>query len=114
MKRIITIHFYLFITLNLYSQESTYKFIGVGDMMLGTNYPSDSYIPPKGTRLLKNVEEILASIEREGDTAVRVLSEKFDKYSPPAFRLSASAIEDLMAQVSDRDMEDLKFAQQLL
>ena len=59
----------------------------------------------------KNVEEILASIEREGDTAVRVLSEKFDKYSPPAFRLSASAIEDLMAQVSDRDMEDLKFAQ---
>ena len=60
----------------------------------------------------KNVEEILVSIEREGDAAVRVLSEKFDKYSPPAFRLSASEIEDLMAQVSDRDMEDLKFAQE--
>ena len=60
----------------------------------------------------KNVEEILASIEREGDAAVRVLSEKFDKYSPSAFRLSASEIEDLMAQVSDRDMEDLKFAQE--
>ncbi|MBM78323.1 MAG: capsule biosynthesis protein CapA [Crocinitomicaceae bacterium] len=63
MKRIITIHFYLFILLNLSSQESTYKFIGVGDMMLGTNYPSDSYIPPKGTRLLKNVEEILKSAD---------------------------------------------------
>ena len=60
----------------------------------------------------KNVEEILASIEREGDAAVRALSEKFDNYSPPAFRLSASEIDALMAQVSDRDMEDLKFAQE--
>jgi sulfopropanediol 3-dehydrogenase len=59
----------------------------------------------------KNVEEILTSIEREGDAAVRALSEKFDNYSPPAFRLSASEIDALMAQVSDRDMEDLKFAQ---
>ncbi|MBL6605291.1 MAG: histidinol dehydrogenase [Alphaproteobacteria bacterium] len=60
----------------------------------------------------QNVEEILASIETEGDAAVRSLSEKFDKYSPVAFRLSASEIEALMAQVSDRDMEDLKFAQE--
>jgi sulfopropanediol 3-dehydrogenase len=43
---------------------------------------------------------------------VRALSEKFDNYSPPAFRLSASEIDALMAQVSDRDMEDLKFAQE--
>ena len=43
---------------------------------------------------------------------MRALSEKFDKYSPPAFRLSASEIDALMAQVSDRDMEDLKFAQE--
>ena len=60
----------------------------------------------------KNVEEILTSIEREGDASVRALSEKFDNYSPPAFRLSASEIDALMAQVSDRDMEDLKFAQE--
>ncbi len=60
----------------------------------------------------QNVEEILTSIETEGDAAVRSLSEKFDKYSPAAFRLSASEIEALMAQVSDRDMEDLKFAQE--
>jgi sulfopropanediol 3-dehydrogenase len=60
----------------------------------------------------KNVEEILTSIEREGDAAVRALSEKFDNYGPPAFRLSASEIDALMAQVSDRDMEDLKFAQE--
>ncbi len=60
----------------------------------------------------KNVEEILASIETEGDVAVRRLSEKFDNYSPSAFRLSQSEIDALMAQVSTRDMADLKFAQE--
>ena len=60
----------------------------------------------------KNVEEILASIETEGDVAVRRLSEKFDNYRPPAFRLSQSEIDALMAQVSTRDMADLKFAQE--
>ena len=60
----------------------------------------------------KNVEEILASIETEGDVAVRRLSEKFDNYSLPAFRLSQSEIDALMAQVSTRDMADLKFAQE--
>ena len=60
----------------------------------------------------KNVEEILASIETEGDVAVRRLSGKFDNYSPPAFRLSQSEIDALMAQVSTRDMADLKFAQE--
>ena len=60
----------------------------------------------------QNVEAILASIETEGDVAVRRLSEKFDSYSPASFRLSDSDIEALMAQVSKRDMEDIKFAQE--
>ena len=59
----------------------------------------------------QNVEAILASIETEGDVAVRRLSEKFDSYSPASFRLSEADIEALMAQVSKRDMEDIKFAQ---
>ncbi len=57
------------------------------------------------------VEDTLADIEKRGDAAVRELSEKFDKYSPPSFKLSQAEIDDLMAQVSPRDMEDLKFAQ---
>lgn len=57
------------------------------------------------------VEDTLADIEARGDTAVRELSEKFDKYSPPSFRLSQGEIDALMAKVSDRDMADLKFAQ---
>ena len=57
------------------------------------------------------VESTLKDIETRGDTAVRELSEKFDKYAPPSFRLSASEIEALMNKVSARDMEDIKFAQ---
>ncbi len=57
------------------------------------------------------VETTLKDIEARGDAAVRELSEKFDNYSPPAFKLSQSDIDALMAKVSPRDMEDLKFAQ---
>lgn len=42
----------------------TYTIIGVGDMMLGTNYPSASYLPPQGgTTMLANVEETLKSAD---------------------------------------------------
>ncbi len=57
------------------------------------------------------VEATLADIAARGDAAVRELSEKFDGYAPQAFRLSEAEIEDLMAQVSPRDMDDIKFAQ---
>jgi sulfopropanediol 3-dehydrogenase len=60
----------------------------------------------------QNVESILASIEAEGDNAVRQLSEKFDNYSPPSFKLSETEIQALMNKVSARDMADLKFAQE--
>ena len=55
-------------------------------------------------QVLQNVEAIIASIETEGDVAVRRLSEKFDSYSPASFRLSEADIEALMAQVSKRYM----------
>lgn len=58
-----------------------------------------------------SVEAILADIETRGDAAVRDLSEKFDKYSPPAFRLTDSEVEALMSRVAPRDMEDIRFAQ---
>ncbi len=42
----------------------TLRVIGVGDMMLGTNYPSTGYLPPNGGRdLLADVEEVLRSAE---------------------------------------------------
>ena len=57
------------------------------------------------------VEDLLADIDNNGDAAVRRLSEKFDQYSPPAFRLSESEIETAMSKVSRREMDDIKFAQ---
>lgn len=57
------------------------------------------------------VETTLQDIETRGDVAVRALSEKFDSYSPPAFRLSASDIEAIVSKVTTREMADIQFAQ---
>ncbi|MBY6084568.1 MULTISPECIES: histidinol dehydrogenase [Ruegeria] len=58
------------------------------------------------------VEATLKDIETRGDAAVRELSEKFDNYSPASFRLSQDEIDDLIAQLSDRELADIKFAQE--
>lgn len=63
-------------------------------------------------KVRQSVETILQDIEARGDAAVRDLSEKFDSYSPKSFRLSQTEIDALMARVSPRDMEDIKFAQE--
>ncbi|WP_438462168.1 histidinol dehydrogenase [Marinomonas sp. PE14-40] len=60
----------------------------------------------------KVVEQTLAKIEVEGDIAVRELAAKFDNYTPESFRLSDQEIQDIMAKVSDRDLADIKFAQE--
>ena len=57
------------------------------------------------------VEGILAEIEERGDAAVRELSEKFDAWSPPSFRLTTEEIETAVSQVPDQDLEDIRFAQ---
>src|SRR6202045_3044708 len=58
------------------------------------------------------VEAIIADIRARGDTAERELSERFDKWSPPSFRLSDNEIRALVAEVSPRTIDDIKFAQQ--
>ncbi|MDF8356772.1 histidinol dehydrogenase [Ensifer adhaerens] len=57
------------------------------------------------------VETTLKDIEARGDAAVRELSQKFDKFSPPSFRLSQSEIDAAISKVSARDMADIDFAQ---
>ena len=59
----------------------------------------------------KTVEATLHDIETRGDTAIRELSAKFDKYEAGQFRLTPSEIEAAMQKVSTRDMEDIRFAQ---
>ncbi|HEV2334823.1 MAG TPA: histidinol dehydrogenase [Stellaceae bacterium] len=57
------------------------------------------------------VEAILADVAKRGDEAVRELSERFDKWSPPSFRLSDAEIRALLARVPAQTIEDIKFAQ---
>ena len=57
------------------------------------------------------VESILADIESRGDDAVRELSEKFDSWSPPSFRLTEKDIQNAIDQVPAQDLEDIQFAQ---
>ncbi|WP_170326063.1 histidinol dehydrogenase [Ruegeria arenilitoris] len=58
------------------------------------------------------VEATLKDIETRGDAAVRELSEKFDNYSPASFRLSQQEIDDLIGQLTERELADIKFAQE--
>ena len=57
------------------------------------------------------VEDALADIEAQGDAAIRDLADKFDNYTPESYRLSQREIDELIAEVSPRDMEDIRFAQ---
>lgn len=62
-------------------------------------------------RTQATVTGILQDISTRGDAAVRDLSEKFDGYTPQAFRLSPSEIEAAMQKVTTREMDDIRFAQ---
>ena len=58
------------------------------------------------------VEEILSNIERRGDDAVRELSAKFDGWDREDYRLTTAEIKRCVDQLSRRDIEDIKFAQE--
>ena len=57
------------------------------------------------------VAATLKDIERRGDVAVRELANKFDGYDRDSYRLGQNEIDALIAKVSTRDLEDIKFAQ---
>src|SRR3982074_2951966 len=70
-----------------------------------------SAIKAADAKVRETVEQILAQIEAGGDTAVRELSQKFDNWSPPSFKLTPTEIERAISQVGKRDLDDIKFAQ---
>src|SRR6202049_2341806 len=57
------------------------------------------------------VEAILSEIAARGEAAVREYSEKFDKWSPPSFKLSESEIAECLCALPQGVIEDIKFAQ---
>ncbi len=62
-------------------------------------------------RVRQTVEGILDDVAARGDEAVRELSERFDKWSPPSFRLSQDEIDGLIASLPAQVIEDIAFAQ---
>ena len=59
----------------------------------------------------ETVERILEDIRARGDTAVREMSSRFDRWAPKSFRLSASEIERLIGSLPKQVIEDIRFAQ---
>lgn len=57
------------------------------------------------------VETALADIAKRGDAAVREMAAKFDGYTPESFRLSQDEIDALIATLTPREIEDIRFAQ---
>lgn len=57
------------------------------------------------------VEGIITDVGQRGDAAVRMYSEKFDKWNPPSLRLSEDQIQDCIRSIGHQAIEDIKFAQ---
>ena len=57
------------------------------------------------------VEDVLKDIRTRGDAAVRDYSQKFDKWSPTSFRLSKEDIAAAYKELTQQNIDDIKFAQ---
>lgn len=57
------------------------------------------------------VEHMLNEVAELGDTAVRELSAKLDKWSPESFKLSPEQIETIVAGLPEQVIKDIEFAQ---
>lgn len=57
------------------------------------------------------VEGIITDVGQRGDTAVRMYSEKFDKWNPPSLRLTEGEIQDCINSIGRQAIDDIKFAQ---
>lgn len=59
----------------------------------------------------ETVENIIRDVEARGDEAVRDYSLKFDKWSPPGFRLTPAQIQQIVDSVDPATLDDIRFAQ---
>ncbi|KAI0169140.1 histidinol dehydrogenase [Hypoxylon sp. FL1284] len=57
------------------------------------------------------VKGVIDDIRNNGDQAVRSYSDKFDKWSPPSFKLTESQIQECISKVPAQTIADIKEAQ---
>ncbi|MEM5470272.1 histidinol dehydrogenase [Hoeflea sp. AS60] len=68
-------------------------------------------IANEDSKVRATVESALADIAARGHAAVREMSVKFDGLDRDDYRLSDSEINDCLSQLSQRNIDDIKFAQ---
>jgi sulfopropanediol 3-dehydrogenase len=57
------------------------------------------------------VKEMLENVSQKGDSAVREYSAKLDKWSPESFRISKQEAEEIISNLPEQVITDIKFAQ---
>ena len=68
--------------------------------------------PRGGDPLVREtVTTVISDIAERGDAAVREYSEKFDRWSPESFQLDEQQIDEIVSQVPDQVIEDIKTVQ---
>lgn len=63
-------------------------------------------------KVQKVVADILEEIRLRGDEAVRELSQRFDRWEPSSFKLTAAQIEEAIASVPQKTLDVIKFGQE--
>ena len=63
-------------------------------------------------KVQETVRGILADIRERKDEAVRELSQTFDSWNPPDFRLSDAQIQEIISSLPEQAIADIKFAQE--
>ena len=69
------------------------------------------YNGPSSTAVQDVVTGVIADVRARGDQAVREYSERFDRWSPPSFRLSDEQIAAAIAAVPEQTLDDIRTAQ---
>ena len=59
----------------------------------------------------QTVEDAIRRVERDGDAAVRAMSVQFDGWERDDYRLAPAEIEACLDQLSEGDLDDIRFAQ---
>lgn len=75
-----------------------------------TPTPNDN-TPNPAVDVASIVDGVIADVRLNGDAAVRKYSEKFDKWSPPDFKLTDAQIQEIIGTVPEQTLKDIKTVQ---
>ena len=77
---------------------------------LKTGMTADA-VETEDAKVRQIVEDVLKDIRARGDAAVREYSAKFDKWSPPTYRLTRAEIDAAYKELTKQNLDDIRFAQ---